>query len=305
MNVQNDKKIVTVAVITYHSATTVLETLDSIISQTYGPEYIELIISDDGSKDSTVQIIEQWLALHQAEFHRVQFFANKINGGISKNCNTAWKSATSEWIKTIAGDDVLLPDCLEKLICFSKNISSGVIISKQISFRTTNDLNSGDVKPMLSDNFFELPSTEQYLSLLSHHPFLPSPTSLINRRALESVAFCNEKYKLIEDYPLFLKMSEAGYKISFLNEITVGYRLGESTTQSSTRYINKASHIERERMRQDIVYPNLKKINYLKYIFFKYEHHVIWFISYLSGNRKNLLNKLLSLLLRPYRLVKK
>lgn len=44
---KNDKHIVTVAVITYHSAATVLETLDSIVNQSSGPQNIELINSAD------------------------------------------------------------------------------------------------------------------------------------------------------------------------------------------------------------------------------------------------------------------
>ena len=110
---KHNKQIVTVAVITYHSAATVLETLDSIVNQTYGPENIELIISDDGSKDSTVQVIESWLVENLSLFHSVTFFANEANVGISKNCNVAWKAATSEWVKTIAGDDQLVENALD------------------------------------------------------------------------------------------------------------------------------------------------------------------------------------------------
>ena len=46
--------LVSVVVITYNSASTIIETLDSIREQSY--KNIELIISDDCSKDNTVDI---------------------------------------------------------------------------------------------------------------------------------------------------------------------------------------------------------------------------------------------------------
>lgn len=96
------KNIISVAVITYNSSKTVIETLDSIYHQTYGAENIELIISDDASIDNTVAVIDDWLTLHESSFNKVIFFKNEVNGGVSKNINLAWTASTSEWIKTIA-----------------------------------------------------------------------------------------------------------------------------------------------------------------------------------------------------------
>jgi len=61
------KEKVSVAVITYNSAETVLETLDSIATQTYGTENIELIISDDASTDKTVHVIDEEKSIRMSE----------------------------------------------------------------------------------------------------------------------------------------------------------------------------------------------------------------------------------------------
>lgn len=51
--------LVSVIVITYNSAKYVLETLESIRVQSY--QNIELIISDDCSKDNTIDICRNWI----------------------------------------------------------------------------------------------------------------------------------------------------------------------------------------------------------------------------------------------------
>ena len=53
---EKQKPLVTIAVTTYNSAEYVVETRDSVKAQTY--DNIELIITDDGSKDDSVAICE-------------------------------------------------------------------------------------------------------------------------------------------------------------------------------------------------------------------------------------------------------
>ena len=55
----DDNPLVSVVVITYKSANTILETLESFKQQTY--KNIELIVSDDCSPDHTVEVVEEWI----------------------------------------------------------------------------------------------------------------------------------------------------------------------------------------------------------------------------------------------------
>src|SRR5690606_22852216 len=97
-----ENPLVSIIVITYNSSKYVLETLESARAQTY--QNIELIISDDGSKDATVQICRDWLKENSDRFVHSQLLTVEHNTGIPANCNRGVKASKGEWIKLIAGD---------------------------------------------------------------------------------------------------------------------------------------------------------------------------------------------------------
>lgn len=261
---QNTIEVVTVAVITYHSAVTVLETLDSIVNQTYGPENIELIISDDGSKDNTVQVIDQWLAKYQSRFYNVSFLANAVNGGISKNCNVAWKAATSKWIKTIAGDDFLLSDCLVDNMSFveeHKNEDVAVVFSKMQPFTEDgfgNKIYRSIFPSIIEMKFFSLSAAEQF-EYLQVQAIGGAPTALINRDILIKTGFSDERFSMMEDFPLWFKITKAGFRLHFMNRLTVCYRIGDSVSKSKTKLVNELFLNDIIRVERDLVIPSLDK----------------------------------------------
>ncbi|MFM4937379.1 glycosyltransferase family 2 protein [Aeromonas veronii] len=259
---KSDKKVVTVAVITYHSATTVLETLDSIVNQSYGPENIELIISDDGSKDNTVEVINEWLTQNRAFFHSTIFFANEVNSGISKNCNVAWKAATSEWIKTIAGDDILMPACLANNIQYitehkSENIA--VLFSTMQSFNVTEGglkQNLATLPTVRAQKFFKLSALKQF-EYLQRQGISGAPSAFINRAKLACIGFADERFPMMEDHPLWFKLCQAGYQFGFMNTVTVLYRIADSVSNSKSRLINLRFINEIIAVEETLVIPTL------------------------------------------------
>ncbi|MGQ7094825.1 glycosyltransferase family 2 protein, partial [Escherichia coli] len=85
------KDKISVMVVTYNSEYTIEETLNSVLLQSYGAENIELIITDDCSKDNTVSIIKKWSVYNKNKFYRVVLIENSVNKGVSENCNIGWK----------------------------------------------------------------------------------------------------------------------------------------------------------------------------------------------------------------------
>ena len=110
----NNQPLVSVLVITYNSAKFVLETLESIKAQTY--QNIELIISDDCSTDNIVELCQKWVEENKERFVRTQIITSDLNTGVSANGNRGRDACQGEWIKGIAGDDLLMPNCVEDCV---------------------------------------------------------------------------------------------------------------------------------------------------------------------------------------------
>lgn len=288
MNVQSDKQIVTVAVITYHSAATVVETLDSIVSQTYGPENIELVISDDGSRDHTVKIIETWLSEHSSRFCSIKFFANMVNGGIARNCNIAWNAATSEWIKTIAGDDLLMKNALTIYMKeVEKKPDAKCFFSLVTKFNKKNEFEV--VVDKRSKVFFAASADKQYRSLLIRN-IIYAPTSFLNRRVLCEVDYADEHYRLIEDLPLWLKICKAGNRLDLIESPLVKYRLSESVSRSNKRIVNcdfsKEVNLFMMQESNELKLRGRFILSFLLFIDVKVKALYEWLVVTLLGNKK-------------------
>ena len=85
-----EQPLVSVPVVTYNSANTILETLESIKAQTY--PNIELIISDDCSTDNTIELCLEWLELYKERFTRTEVLTVEKNTGVSANVNRCWNA---------------------------------------------------------------------------------------------------------------------------------------------------------------------------------------------------------------------
>ena len=102
---------VSVALCTYNGSAHLSAQLASILAQTRLPD--ELIVGDDCSTDSTVQILEQFAA--RAPFS-VQITVNERNLGSSRNFSETMARCRGDFIALCDQDDVWLPSKLQRLI---------------------------------------------------------------------------------------------------------------------------------------------------------------------------------------------
>lgn len=267
MNFEAKDEIVSVAVITYQSEKTVIETLNSILTQVYSPKNIELIISDDGSNDQTVSLINKWITNFEHEFYLVNFITHEINSGVAKNCNAAWKRCTSRWIKTIAGDDLLHQDCIASFIMYAKeNNEAMIVFSRMIPFvQRGKELVYDKAKPIDSDvKFFDFNAQKQHRYLLTRS-FNIAPTSFVRKELLESVGYADENFRLIEDLPLWLNITKYGYKLYFIDKTLVFYRISDSLSNSTTRFINVEFEKEIVKLHNLYIRPEIKGWEFILY----------------------------------------
>ena len=180
------KPIVTVAVVAYNSAAYVIETLDSVYNQSY--DRIALVISDDCSSDQTVALIQNWIAeeKHEKRFVSIALITVPKNTGVSANCNRCIAAAPSDWIKFVAGDDILLPDCLTHNMAYVLDHPSVHIVFSQVKIYqdTFADKNYTQTSPESYPNNLMHPSlsaNDQYRLLLVHDRIHYTPSYFFNK----------------------------------------------------------------------------------------------------------------------------
>ena len=81
------------------------EAIDSVLAQSYSD--FELVIVDNQSTDSTIDIIESY------NDARIKLFRNESNIGMIPNWNRTLDLAKGTYIKILPADDLLMPGCLQ------------------------------------------------------------------------------------------------------------------------------------------------------------------------------------------------
>ena len=240
--------LVSVPVVTYNSSKYVLETLESIKAQTY--QNIELIVSDDSSTDDTVEICRKWIVENSNRFVRTELITSPTNTGISANLNRAEAACRGEWVKGIAGDDALCPNCVEELIKYVLKHPEAVFVFSKVSVFGSDEQKVSHFENDIFDySFFELPKEEQYRWLIgkSFQP-IPAATTFYNRTQAISLGLnrCDERIPMLDDWPKWIKALESGVTFHFVDKPLVRYRISDSSVCSSVKYSKVFFHSLRQ-----------------------------------------------------------
>ena len=224
-----ENTLVSICVISYNSSAFVLETLESAKKQEYN--YIELVISDDGSTDATVEICKKWLLENEHCFHRTELITTVSNTGIPANCNRALKSASGKWIKLIAADDILLENCITDNIDYiQRNPETEIVFSAMQPFSLENGQKKFREPVKLSQSFLNLKADEQFIEIIFGKMPGVAPTLFIAKELFEKLNYYDEEFKLAEDYPFWLKSTANQYRFVSMDNLTVLYRLHDKST---------------------------------------------------------------------------
>lgn len=220
--------LVTVICLCYNHQEFVVESLNSVLNQTYSN--IELILMDDFSTDDSKRIIEGWLK----ENPKNRFIANGTNVGNTKSFNKALQLSTGDYIIDLAADDILLPDCIEKQInaflnSELKNIgivygNAELIIEKNTHLRYYYEVNPEKKVLKRPD------SGDIYLAILSQSSMICSVSSMIKREVLESLNGYDENLAY-EDLDLWIRASRS-YNFEFIDSVIVQKRIIQNSLGS-------------------------------------------------------------------------
>lgn len=208
----------TFAVLSYNQESIVLETLESIKYQIqiYGQEMsFNFILTDDGSKDNTVTIVNKWIDKNKKLFKNINIIANKKNVGTVKNYNVIMDIIGNEKFKVIAGDDVIGPESI------FEDLSNDQKVIDTYPFCCLQDGKIFYKKEYLYDYFYRLHFYKQSKNLkwMKLGDFMHTPSTFYSKELyiLSKSYDYNKKYYLFEDDPTFYSFFKNN------NDITVRF----------------------------------------------------------------------------------
>jgi glycosyltransferase involved in cell wall biosynthesis len=120
-----ENELVSICIPVYNGEKYLTECLESAISQSY--RFIEIVVVDDGSSDSSFDIISDY----QQRDSRIKLFKNPRNLGLVGNWNECIRSAKGRWIKFIFQDDILATNCIELMMDAAINKSSDFVVCER------------------------------------------------------------------------------------------------------------------------------------------------------------------------------
>lgn len=263
-----EKNLVSVLIPAYNHEKYVQETINSIINQTY--QNIELIVIDDGSKDSSWQKICEMEDICQKRFSNV-IFETKVNEGACTTLNRLIEKANGEYIYIIASDDTALPTAIEKEINF---LADNPDYALCVGDNAIMDSNSKpcfwdkkrnivyDIKKAKYKTFGEylqktqnLDFTQDYFGTYSTiYPRNYIPNGYLIRKAIFNNTDYFTKEAPLEDYWLMLQISKYA-KMKYINETLFNYRWHETNTIKQKSKIGE--YIDKTRKHENKLLENI------------------------------------------------
>lgn len=216
--------MVTVLMPVYNAGEFLKEAIDSILNQTY--EEFEFLIINDGSTDSSVNIIESY------KDKRIKLIHNIENKGLVESLNKGIEIAQGKYIIRMDADDIAEVNRIETQVDFMENNSDVAVAgSNGVIF-----LSDKPIIKKLTD--LPIKYNEIKCKLLFECPIVHSAVIIRKNILLENNYRYSEKYKDTEDYGLWIEIAK-NHKIVNIPKKLLRYRIiSSSITNQALKRIN-------------------------------------------------------------------
>lgn len=259
---------ISVALCTYNGEKYLAEQLDSIMQQTVMPA--EIVVCDDGSKDTTLEILQRYQEQYPEIF---KIHVNETNLGYFKNFEKSIYLCSQDIIVTSDQDDIWKPEKLEETLIFFKNnpdkdavFNDLVLVDNDKTILESSYLNWKHIQ--YSDILGSIKNDELFIKVQMQGSFILGCALAIRRTALEKYHLKN--FTLAHDYEIAQKLSFKN-KIGFIPKTLSFYRQHEAQVcglrEQEEKIASKPDKASSEKDFNKIVWPYLLSLQTAKKLF--------------------------------------
>lgn len=205
--------LISICVPAYNAERFLPATLESIRAQRFSDW--ELIVTEDGSRDSTEDIVREFA---RSVPQSVRYDRHTENLGLPATRNTGIASARGEWIALLDSDDVWTTGHLESVAALIPGTSAELIHAGSVLF----DSDSGrelEVRAPSAKVVSEFPRS------LFNGEYIIQPSSVVLRRRLwEDVGGFDPTFRYVEDREMWIRCARTGAQFVYTGLNTCLYR---------------------------------------------------------------------------------
>ncbi len=216
--------LISIIIPVYNGEKTIRETIYSVLNQTY--KNLEIIIINDGSTDSTLEVISS------IPNSNIKVFSYP-NTGVSTSRNRGIALAKGEYISFIDADDLWIPDKLEaQFNALQENPQAAV------AYSWTDWINeSGEV--IYGGGHHQI-SGDVYAHLFLGDFIEGGSNVLIRKSALDKVGIFDETVNFSEDWEMWLRLA-AQYQFVVVPRTQILYRISHQSASCNVLQMEKSS----------------------------------------------------------------
>ena len=208
---------VSVIIPSYNHEEFIQECIQSVLDQTF--QDFEIIITDDASRDRTVEIIEEF------DDKRIKLFKHPENKGASVAANHCIENSAGKYIAMLSSDDAWYPEKLEIQVKYlEEHPEIGAVFGKVDWVDETGQIIQAKNFPYA--DIFNVRNRSR-LEWLQHFFYkgncLCHPCSLVRRECYTEIGMLNPSFANIPDFDLWIRLC-LRYEIHVLDRRLIRFR---------------------------------------------------------------------------------
>ncbi len=215
--------LVSVVMASYNYERFLLETIEGVLNQSC--KDLELIIVDDGSKDSSPQIIKSY----QEKDKRVRGIFHSENKGIARTFNDGIDQAAGKFMATMGSDDVWVENKLKKQLEVLKGNENLVVYSDSMIIDAQSNMVAEPVDKKVNASKKKRKKSGNIFRELLGGNFVCGSSVLFKKDNIRNIRY-DEQLKYVNDYKFVLDLARK-YEFYFIPEPLIKYRVhGKNVT---------------------------------------------------------------------------
>lgn len=229
MQVQQKNYKISVVVPVFNRAKIVAKTLDSIAEQASQQVPVKLIIVDNGSTDSSREVLHDWKHRNESDILHIEILTELTPGAAAaRQCGL--NRVETEWVVFFDSDDIMPPATLREYLDMAREHPAADIVCGRCLFIDFDG----------SRRFFRSKSSKPLIDQF-HHSILHTPAYAVRTEFIRKAGGWNTNLRIWDDWELGLRLLMLNPQIVFTDHVVVNI-IRQHDSITGDRYSDRHEH---------------------------------------------------------------